>query len=142
MILLKYLFIFLTVIKSRILSRIHFIYTSIFMKGGCVTFCTGPPSAYSSRYYRYLVCSKVPGYLYLPYRMAPCVYSTGFLHLQVIVNELGNPSKKKNVENSTFGGEGPDLGIFQGSPLWIFSKIFKIFPKFSKVTEIALFWAF
>ena len=42
MILLKYLFIFLTVIKSRILSRIHFIYTSIFMKGGCVTFWTGP----------------------------------------------------------------------------------------------------
>ena len=31
--------------------------------------------------------------------------------------------------------------FFQGSPLWIFSKILKKFPKFLKVMEIALFWA-
>ena len=48
MILLKYLFIFWAGNTdgqqsfSRMFSRIHFIYTSIFMKGGCVTFWTGP----------------------------------------------------------------------------------------------------
>ena len=56
------------------------------------------------------------------------------------------------MENSTFWWGGPDPGIFHISkkkvvfkmhfkPFLIFSKILKNVPKFLKVMEIALFWA-